>query len=94
MTANNPLHRYTPTQDELDRVDRDHTYHQPNPATCQAQRYEHIRAVAKEYAKELLLLCPPSRERSLALTHLDDVVFWANASIARNEQGKEVAATR
>lgn len=28
---------------------------------------------------------PDSREKSLALTHLEDAVMWANAAIARNE---------
>jgi hypothetical protein len=28
---------------------------------------------------------PASREQSLALTHLEDAVFWANAAIARHE---------
>jgi len=28
---------------------------------------------------------PQSREQSLALTKLEEVVFWANAAIARNQ---------
>lgn len=31
------------------------------------------------------VLTPKSREQSTALTNLDQVVFWANAAIARNE---------
>ena len=26
---------------------------------------------------------PPGREKSLAITHLEEVMFWANAGIAR-----------
>jgi hypothetical protein len=29
-------------------------------------------------------LCPESREKSLAITNLEQAVMWANAAIARN----------
>lgn len=51
----------------------------------QAEKYEAIRGAAKEYALLLNQLCPESREKSLAITHLEDVVYCANASIARHE---------
>lgn len=51
----------------------------------QAERYEKIRAEALNMAMDLTGYCPPSRELSLALTKLEEVVFWANAAIARNE---------
>jgi len=35
-------------------------------------------------AKNIINYCPDSRERSLALTKLEECMFWANASIARN----------
>lgn len=59
------------------------TYHAPKDD--QPKRYEEVRAAAYAYARLLLALCPESRERSVALTKLDEVVFWANAAIARNE---------
>lgn len=84
--APNPLQRYIPSTADLARLERCHTFHPVIPELEQARRYEHIRALAKEVGKELLGMCPPSRELSLALTHLEEVVYWANASIARNEQ--------
>jgi len=48
--------------------------------------YERIREKAKELAYLITQECPPSRERSVALTELETSVFWANAAIARNEQ--------
>lgn len=42
-----------------------------------------IRAAARIAAETILLMCPPSRERSLALTNLEQAVMWANASVAR-----------
>ena len=49
-------------------------------------RYNFLRENAKEFAKLLTTLCSASRELSLALTKLEEAVFWANASIARNEK--------
>lgn len=46
--------------------------------------YEHIRAIGGEFAQLIDDLCPESREKSLAWTHIDEAVFWANASIARH----------
>ena len=46
---------------------------------------DHLRAMAKRYAMVLNTVCPESRELSLAITKLEECVFWANAAIARNE---------
>ena len=59
------------------------TYHKP--FGTQPERYERIRDRAKEFASTISGLTPPSREQSLAITHLEEAVFWANAAIARNE---------
>lgn len=57
------------------------TYHQPSedkPALHQS-----IRSTAKEFALFIIINTPESREQSLALTKLEEAVFWANAAIAR-----------
>lgn len=59
------------------------TYHTPTPE--QTARYRTIRNQAHDLAKNFALLCPDSREKSLALTSLEQAVMWANAAIARNE---------
>ena len=59
------------------------TYHAPQNG--QAERYQVIRDAAHEFAKLLNDQCPESREKSLAVTHLEDAVMWANAAIARHE---------
>lgn len=64
-------------------LERRFTYHPPKGD--QAARYVRLRDEAHELAKLIMEACPESRERSLALTNLDQVVMWANASIARNE---------
>jgi hypothetical protein len=58
------------------------TYHPPKDG--QPVMYEAIRDAAFEYAKLINVLVPDSREKSLALTKLDEVVYWSNAGIARN----------
>ena len=63
------------------------TYHAPKEG--QPKMYQQIREKALEFSLLLNDLCPESREKSLAITHLEDAVMWANASIARNDQ-KEV----
>lgn len=59
------------------------TYHQPKQG--QPDRYTLIRNRAGELAKLINQQVPPSRERSLAMTKLEEVMMWANAGIARNE---------
>jgi len=74
---------YKITAEEESRLRKDFSYHPPKPD--QIPRYEEIRDYARTFAAALLEKCPPSRERSLALTALEEAVMWANASIARNE---------
>lgn len=62
-------------------------YKHHEPKGTQPLRYDHIREKAKEFAIVILDCAPESRERSLALTHLETAVMWANAAIARNEEG-------
>jgi hypothetical protein len=59
------------------------TYHPPK--NTQPERYERIRAGAKELAVLIDLLCPDSREKDTAIMKIEESVFWANAAIARNE---------
>ena len=70
-----------------DEIDNRFTYHTPHDS--QIERYQTIRDMLKDTANKLVLLTPKSREQSLALTKLEEVVFWANAAIARNEKSGE-----
>lgn len=74
---------YTMEKHTSDDIDNRFTYHKP--FSDQPRRYEELRARARELAYEMCLACPKSRELSLALTKLEESIFWANASIARNE---------
>lgn len=59
------------------------TYHAPKDG--QPERYSLLRMHGDDLARVLNENCPPSRELSLAMTNLEQVIFWANAAIARNE---------
>lgn len=66
-----------------DEIERNFTYHKP--FGDQALRYEQLRSIGKVLATEIQRDCPESREQSLAFTHLEQAIMWANAAIARNE---------
>jgi hypothetical protein len=55
------------------------------PKGDQPQRHEGIRAKALLLALEVYGSCPEGRERSLAMTKIEEAVMWADAAIARNE---------
>jgi hypothetical protein len=66
------------------RLDNDFTYHKPHGN--QPERYVQIREKAKSLAELIVESTLPSREQSVALTKLEESVFWTNAAIARNEK--------
>jgi hypothetical protein len=59
------------------------SYHEPK--SDQPDRYVAIRTKAHELALLIAELTPPSREQSVAMTNLEQAVFWANSAIFRNE---------
>lgn len=67
----------------MNNIENNFEYHAPK--NDQVARYISIREKAKELAYMIDELCPESRERSLAMTKLEEAVMWANAAIARNE---------
>ncbi|MDN8591901.1 hypothetical protein Q0V21_24365 [Paenibacillus sp. 11B] len=65
------------------QIENNFSYHSPKEG--QPAKYEAIRAKGKELAELIDEQTPKSREQSLAMTNLEQAVFWANAAIARNE---------
>lgn len=63
-------------------IDNVFKYHKAGPQ--QEYSYTSIREKAKEMAHVILENAPESRERSLALTKLEEAAMWANAAVARH----------
>lgn len=81
---------YAESQKDLETRENNFAYHKPTDD--QQYRYMIIRNTLGDTAKMLNEICPPSRERALAMTKLEEACFWANAAIARNETETEPPA--
>jgi hypothetical protein len=68
---------------DTDDLERRFTYHPPKGD--QAERYSGLRERGHQMAKHINASAPDSREKSLAITSLEEAIMWANAAIARNE---------
>lgn len=74
---------YTVGDDKREDLKVRFSYHAPKDD--QVPRYIGLRGMGAQFATRILEETPPSREQSLALTKIEEAVFWANAAIARNE---------
>jgi hypothetical protein len=55
------------------------------PDTARAEAHRLTRERIKKLALDLQDRLPEGREKSLAMTKLEEAMFWANAAIARQE---------
>lgn len=72
------------------RIENDFVYHAP--FGDQVERYAAMRDRLRETARFIVERTPVSREQSLALTALEEAMFWANAAVARNEKEAPAAS--
>lgn len=70
--------------DPADLVNR-FRYH---PATTPGRMaaHERVRLACHHVAGMINDLCPEGREKSLAVTKLEEAMFWANAALARRPE--------
>lgn len=66
-----------------DEIDKRFRFHKMSDET--KSKSEKTSDAIRCLADTIDLYCPESREKSLALTHLEECMFWANASLARNQ---------
>lgn len=59
------------------------TYHPPRDAV-DVELYQKIRLAGLQFALAIDESAKESRELSLAITHIEEAVMWANAAIARH----------
>lgn len=60
------------------------TYHAPSDEGI--KRHSDLSVSLQCAARIVRDTCPDSRERSLALTKLEEAKFWASAAVARHEE--------
>lgn len=58
------------------------TYHAPDEK--RALGHQEVRARIDDLAYNLNLLLPEGREKQIAITKLEEAMFWSNAAIARD----------
>lgn len=59
------------------------TNHKPTPEGI--KKIEALRSASKAMAHAIIDLTPPGRDQALALTSLEQMLFHANAAVARSE---------
>jgi hypothetical protein len=69
---------FPPTKADLDNR---FAYHKPDG--MKINEHEAVRELFADAAEDICRALPDSRERALALTNLEQAMFWTNAAIAR-----------
>ena len=69
------------TGEEMLDLSRRFTYVEPNES--RAIMHEGLRNTAHGFAYSIVTNAPPCRERSLAITKIEEALMWANAALAR-----------
>jgi hypothetical protein len=70
------------TEDEREKLEQSFKYHPP--MAREMDSYQALRDAGKHMATLVMVCCPESRERLLAITKLEEAVMWANKAIAVN----------
>lgn len=68
----------------MDHADIENRFRYHPPAGAKVTRHEGMRDACRLFALHLNDELPEGREKSLAITKLEEVMFWSNAAIARS----------
>lgn len=80
-------------EDSSDRKDRAHidkpfAYHKPSKEGM--EKITHLREIFSTCKRVIELICPESRQRSVALTELETSAMWAIKAVVFNDPTSEV----
>ena len=67
---------------QTEDIDNRFSFH-PVKSEADKVAHEQIREKLREIAHFVNVMVPEGREKSLAITHLEEAMMWANAGIAR-----------
>lgn len=74
-----------PTPPRIDRDEVARRFRHYPPSESRAAQHVAIRSAVADAAGALADTLPEGREKSLAITALEEATFWANAALARSE---------
>jgi len=60
-------------------------YHKADTSPEVIAKFEALRDGARQFGDVVFANCQPSREASIALTHIEDALMWAIKQVAINE---------
>jgi len=69
----------------IDKTEIEYRFAYRKPGPEHQKAHEFTRAEYTRLAETMARTLPESREKSLAITHLEESLFWANAAVARND---------
>ncbi|MBE5453488.1 hypothetical protein E3G52_000352 [Mycobacteroides abscessus] len=72
------------TPASTDDINNRFNYHRPSEAKVEV--HQGVRTWCRSLAHHLDAVLPPSREKALAMTKLEEALMWANAAIARTPE--------
>lgn len=67
----------------MDNTDLENRFNYHAPDEVKKRAHERVRTYLLQMAQEFNISLPEGREKSLAITKLEEAMFWANAAIAR-----------
>ncbi len=73
-------------KERYDDLQHRFNYHKPPEGSTVGMAHEKMRGMCHVAAVEIVNNTPECREQSLALTKLEEAMFWANAAVARHHE--------
>jgi hypothetical protein len=68
----------------MDNMDLENRFNYHAPDELKKLAHERVREILLQVAQEFNHTLLEGREKSIVITKLEEAMFWANASIARN----------